>query len=47
MTRLLKDSHDNQIEVANMNVYLDTKVMSKLVVRWFLKDLHGIEIKVK
>ena len=47
MTCLLKDSHDNHIEVTDMNDYLDTKVMSKLVLRWFLKDFHGIEIEVK
>jgi len=46
VTLLLKDCHDNEIEVPDINDWLGIRLMYLMVVTWLLKDSHGNEIEV-
>jgi len=41
VTWLLKDCHDNEIEVTDMNDCLRIRHICLRVVTWLLKDCHG------
>ena len=42
----LKDFHGNEIEVTDMNDWLDSGLMWISIVTWYLMDCHGNEIEV-